>query len=111
MGQGAKLRQHCAEMALNDALDSLADEEQGVYIAVLGAWSGSDWTGGRRLINRSIFVTERHFFSLAWRGCRCAGSKSQLRVFGSWGVECISACLEASGLLCYFLVVLRSPLK
>lgn len=37
--QGAKLRQHCAELALNDALDSLASEEQGVYIAVLGAFS------------------------------------------------------------------------
>ncbi|CBJ29032.1 conserved unknown protein [Ectocarpus siliculosus] len=35
--EGAKLRQHCAELALNDALDSLASEEQGVYIAVLDA--------------------------------------------------------------------------
>ncbi|CAM9656522.1 unnamed protein product, partial [Hapterophycus canaliculatus] len=35
--KGAKLRQKCAELALNDALDSLASEEQGVYIAVLDA--------------------------------------------------------------------------
>ncbi|CAM9161242.1 unnamed protein product [Scytosiphon promiscuus] len=35
--EGAKLRQKCAELALNDALDSLASEEQGVYIAVLDA--------------------------------------------------------------------------
>eukprot|EP00752_Nemacystus_decipiens_P011163 g9918.t2 len=35
--EGAKLRQRCAEMALNDALDILASEEQGVYIAVLDA--------------------------------------------------------------------------
>lgn len=45
--QGAKLRQHCAELALNDALDSLASEEQGVYIAVLGAFLFSGVSVGK----------------------------------------------------------------
>eukprot|EP00904_Undaria_pinnatifida_P009859 jgi/Undpi1/6002/HiC_scaffold_2.g01276.m1 len=35
--EGSQLRQHCAELALKDALDSLASEERGVYIAVLDA--------------------------------------------------------------------------
>lgn len=35
--QGSKLRHMCAELALKDALDSLASTEKGIYIAVFGA--------------------------------------------------------------------------
>lgn len=37
--QGARLRKQCAEMALNDALRSLASKDKGVYIAIFGQCS------------------------------------------------------------------------